>query len=139
MCVCVCVCVWFACLCTHRILPDTYTDTHHLPLPCIRCCHSHNSAVPLPHPFRSHPVSPPTIFLFLSPSLILPPSCMCQPAAKGKRKERRKLLQFSPALSLPPYTLTMTGVHALESQRGKTLQVNACDLSEQNSCTLPQH
>lgn len=33
----------------------------------------------------------------------------------------------------------MIRVHVQESQRGKTLRVNACDLSEQNLRTLPQH
>lgn len=56
-------------------------------------------------------------------------------AISRERKDRRKLLQFSPALFLP--LCTLAGVHALECWRGKTLRVNACDLSGQKP--LPQH
>lgn len=62
-CLCACECVWFACLYTHRILPSAYTDMRYLPLPSVRCRHSHISAM-LPR----HPVPPPTILCF-SPSL----------------------------------------------------------------------
>lgn len=98
---CVCVCVCFPCVCTHRILPNTYIDIHHLLLPCIWYCPSHNSAIPPPYLFF--------FYIYLTLSLHLPstlsfsvphlPSIMNLFNSCG-RKERRKLLQFSPALSL---------------------------------------
>lgn len=122
---------------THKILPNTYTDIHHLPLPCVRSVTHTVQRCPLLTLFITFLSCLSTHHPSLSLSLIVPPSRMCRTAVRGKRKERRKLLQFSPALALPLDTLTTTRVHALESQRGKTLQVNACDLTEQNLCTLP--
>lgn len=57
----------------------------------------------------------------------------------GERKEESKeevisVFSFSLFLPLLPLEFMHWGV-----RREKTLWVNACDLSEQNFCTLPQH
>ncbi len=123
----------FACLHTHEILLYTYADAH-LPLPGVRCCHSHNSAMPLPHPFISRPVSPPTISPFSLPHL---PSIthVSSSSERGKRGgSYRCFLRLSPSLSTPSPRPEFMHWRV----RGeKTLQVNACDLSKQKPLHTP--
>lgn len=133
MCLYICECV-FACLYTHGILSNTYTDIHYLPLPCVQCCHLYNSEMPPPHPIKSHPVSPFTLFPF---SLSLPPlpSIMHVAISCERKEEREEEVVAVFSCFLPPYLHPRPHWRV----RGEKLRVNACDLSEKKLCTLPQH
>lgn len=104
----VCFCPLYMCMCVRvcvYTLIESYIDIHHLLLPCVRYCPLHNSAIPPPHPFFKKNIShclsahhPP----FLSISFFFPPSWMCSPAVRGKKRGSYcNFLLLSP--SLQPY------------------------------------